>query len=247
MSVFESIAQKVSDYLKVNHQFNVDQQKIQLDATRKEFEGDYTLIVFPFVKPMRTSPEKAAEALGSHLQGTVAEIEGFNVINGFLNLSFTSGYWSDFVEGRLLDSEWLKARNKGDLILVEYSSPNTNKPLHLGHLRNNFLGHSVSLIKEFAGNEVIKTQIINDRGVHICKSMLAWHRFGNAETPESSGLKGDKLVGKYYVRFDQELKKQVAEMVSSGQDEETAKREAPIMKEVQENACAMGSKGQMTS
>ncbi len=234
MSVFETIAQKVSDYLKEKHQFNVDQQNIQLDATRKEFEGDYTLIIFPFVKPMLTSPEKAAEAIGLHLQSTVAEIEGFNVIKGFLNLSFTSGYWSDFVEGKLLDSEWLKARSKGDLILIEYSSPNTNKPLHLGHLRNIFLGHSVSLIKEFAGNEVIKTQIINDRGVHICKSMLAWHRFGNAETPESSGLKGDKLVGKYYIIFDQELKKQVAEMVSSGQDEETAKREVPIMKEVQE-------------
>tara|TARA_B110000046_G_scaffold31861_1_gene33973 strand:- start:1044 stop:2813 length:1770 start_codon:yes stop_codon:yes gene_type:complete len=234
MSVFNTIAQEVAEYLHENHAFEVESQKIQLDATRKEFVGDYTLIVFPFVKPMRTSPEKSGEAIGEYLKNTVSEIESYNVIKGFLNLTLNSIYWSELVEEKLSDSGWLEPRTSGDLVLVEYSSPNTNKPLHLGHLRNNFLGHSVSLIKEFAGNDVVKTQIINDRGVHICKSMLAWKRFGNEETPETSGLKGDKLVGKYYVIFDQELKKEVAMLVASGMDEEVAKKEASIMKDVQE-------------
>jgi arginyl-tRNA synthetase len=234
MMVFEQIAKSLQLFLEENYQLNFDATKIQLDPTRKEFEGDYTLVVFPLVKLMKTSPEKAGEMIGEYLQSNIDEVADYNVIKGFLNLSFTAEYWVKSLEKTLSDSAWFLPRNAQDLILVEYSSPNTNKPLHLGHLRNNFLGHSVSLIKAFAGNEVIKTQIINDRGVHICKSMLAWKRFGNDETPETSGLKGDKLVGKYYVIFDLELKKQVSGLVDSGLSEDDAKKEAPIMKEVQE-------------
>ena len=234
MMVFEQIAKSLQLFLEENYQLNFDATKIQLDPTRKEFEGDYTLVVFPLVKLMKTSPEKAGEMIGEYLQSNIDEVADYNVIKGFLNLSFTAEYWVKSLEKTLSDSAWFLPRNAQDLILVEYSSPNTNKPLHLGHLRNNFLGHSVSLIKAFAGNEVIKTQIINDRGVHICKSILAWKRFGNDETPETSGLKGDKLVGKYYVIFDLELKKQVSGLVDSGLSEDDAKKEAPIMKEVQE-------------
>ena len=234
MMVFNEIAKNVAQYLSENHEVVIDVEQIQLDATRKEFEGDYTLIVFPFVKPMRMSPELAGKAIGEYLKTSIEVIEDYNVIKGFLNLTFSSKFWFESIKEKRDDLTWFNPKSNGNLILVEYSSPNTNKPLHLGHLRNNFLGHSVSLIKEFAGDEVIKTQIINDRGVHICKSMLAWHRFGGGETPESTGLKGDKLVGKYYVRFDQELKKEVAHLVATGMEEELAKKEAPIMKDVQQ-------------
>jgi len=179
-------------------------------------------------------PEEAGNALGDQLLAAVPEIEAFNVIKGFLNLSLSAAYWSAALASISADEHWLKRGKSGGLSLVEYSSPNTNKPLHLGHLRNNFLGHSVSLIKEFAGNEVIKTQIINDRGVHICKSMLAWKMHGKGETPTSAGIKGDKLVGKYYVMYDEHLRAQVKKLVVEGRSEEEAKKEAPLSKMVQD-------------
>lgn len=232
--ILKQIAEATKYYLKEYHQFEATDAQIQLDQTRKEFEGDYTLVVFPFVKVMRTSPEKAGEALGNYLKDHLDAITEFNVLKGFLNLSLSAEYWSDQLNAHFSDAEWLVPAKAEKLVLVEYSSPNTNKPLHLGHLRNNFLGHSVSLIRAFDGNEVVKTQIINDRGVHICKSMLAWKKFGEGETPESSGLKGDKLVGKYYVKYDQKLREQVAEIEAKGKTEEEAKKLAPLSREVQD-------------
>jgi len=186
------------------------------------------------VKALKMKPEDAGTTIGEHLLKSLDTVESYNVIKGFLNISLTSSYWSQSLQTTLENADWLKPSKAKDLILVEYSSPNTNKPLHLGHLRNNFLGHSVSLIKEFAGNEVVKTQIINDRGIHICKSMFAWKMHGKGETPKSSGMKGDKLVGKYYVLFDEHYRTQVAKLIKDGMDEEQAKKEAPLMKKVQQ-------------
>lgn len=187
----------------------VEEKSIQFQLTRKEFEGDLTLVVFPFVKLLRTSPDQAAQKIGTFLKENVAEISGFNVVQGFLNLSISSEYWINTLNEINQNTEYgfQKSGSKGT-VMVEYSSPNTNKPLHLGHLRNNFLGYSVAEILKANGYKVVKTQIINDRGIHICKSMLAWERFspvnekGERESPENTGLKGDKLVGKYYVEFD---------------------------------------------
>ncbi|NQV52771.1 MAG: arginine--tRNA ligase [Flavobacteriales bacterium] len=208
MDITQKIAIATADILKMSYDHAVETHDVQIDATRKEFEGDYTVVIFPYLRALKMKPEEAGDALGDQLLAAVPEIESFNVIKGFLNLSLSAAYWSEALASISSDGQWLTRGKSGGLSLVEYSSPNTNKPLHLGHLRNNFLGHSVSLIKEFTGNEVIKTQIINDRGVHICKSMLAWKELGNGETPDTSGLKGDKLVGKYYVKFDQAFKKE---------------------------------------
>ncbi len=232
--ILQQIAEATLAFLKQEYDFEASNSQIQLDQTRKEFEGDYTLVVFPFVKVMRTAPEQAGKAIGAYLEEHVEAVTGFNVIKGFLNISLSADYWSGELMERAADKGWLGAKESKEVILVEYSSPNTNKPLHLGHLRNNFLGHSVSLIKAFDGHEVVKTQIINDRGVHICKSMLAWKKFGEGETPESSGLKGDKLVGKYYVKYDQELKAEIAQLMEKGADEEVAKKNAPLTQEVQQ-------------
>ncbi|GAB4375635.1 MAG: arginine--tRNA ligase [Salibacteraceae bacterium] len=209
-------------------------EALPIEVTRREFEGDLTIVVFPLVRTLRASPEKLANELGEFMMQHHTEIASFNVIKGFLNIKLSAEYWADWLRQCTEDEAWLRPASGEDLILVEFSSPNTNKPLHLGHLRNIFLGHSVSLTREFAGMQVVKTQIINDRGVHICKSMLAWVKFGNGETPESSGMKGDKLVGKYYVKYDTELRKQVAELVAGGMDEKTAQHEAPLAKEVRE-------------
>lgn len=233
MSVITQIAGATKALLKEQFDHEAEDKHIQIDRTRKEFEGDYTLVVFPFVRALKMAPEKAGEAMGEYLQAHVDEVESYNVIKGFLNLSLSAAYWGDRLSETLADDAWLSPTPAKDLILVEYSSPNTNKPLHLGHLRNNFLGHSVSLIKDFDGHEVVKTQIINDRGVHICKSMLAWQKFGNGETPESSGMKGDKLVGKYYVIYDQHLREEAKTLMSGGLKEEEAKKQAPLSQEVQ--------------
>ena len=199
----------------------IEEKSVQFQLTRKEFEGDVTLVVFPFAKLLKSSPIDAANMIGEFLKQQISEIANFNVVQGFLNISLSSEYWKNKLHAIDTDSSFgrEKADSKGT-ILVEYSSPNTNKPLHLGHLRNNFLGYSVAEILKANGHKVIKTQIINDRGIHICKSMLAWERFspinlnGDRETPENTGLKGDKLVGKYYVVFDQEFNKEAQEVIA---------------------------------
>ena len=209
----------------------LEPNSIQVQQTRKEFDGDKTVVVFPLTRASKSSPEATAEALGTYLVEHHELICAFQVVKGFLNLTIVPSYWTS----QLLEAVQTTKFGFGPVgslpkVMVEYSSPNTNKPLHLGHLRNNFLGYSVSRILEAAGHSVVKVQIINDRGIHICKSMVAWNRFGNGETPESTGTKGDKLVGKYYVRFDQEYKKEVQALVAQGMDEEAAKNEADLMK-----------------
>jgi len=216
--------------------YDLDIDKAELQATRKDFEGDVTLVVFPFVKQLRKNPKELAEKIGEYLQKNVPEVAAYNVVGGFLNLVIDDSYYTDFLRKIYPDKNYglTPARDNEKALMVEYSSPNTNKPLHLGHIRNNLLGHSISEIYKATGKPVIKTQIINDRGIHICKSMLAWQKFGNGETPESSGLKGDHLAGKYYVAFDKEYKKQMADLIAGGMSEEEAKKQAPILLEAQE-------------
>ena len=214
---------------------DIPADQIQLQATRKDFEGDLTLVVFPLLRSSKKSPEQTAQIIGESLTNSSDLVDSFNVVKGFLNLVITPTYWLNFLqEIRSNETFGYATPNSSGKDMVEYSSPNTNKPLHLGHLRNNFLGNSVARILEANGKEVVKVQIINDRGIHICKSMLAWQKFGNGETPESSGLKGDKLVGNYYVKFDQEFKKEVEQLKNSGVEEGQAKKEAPLMLEAQE-------------
>jgi arginyl-tRNA synthetase len=207
---------------------------ISLQETRKEFEGQVTLVTFPFTKFSKKSPEQTGNEIGAWLQQEIKEIAGFNVIKGFLNISLSDNYWLNKLQNEILPENFAVFKPRGEKIMVEYSSPNTNKPLHLGHIRNNLLGYSVAQILQAAGYEVIKTNLVNDRGIHICKSMLAWQKFGNGETPESSGLKGDHLAGKYYVLFDKQYKKQIEELKQSGQADDEAKRNAPLIKEAQE-------------
>jgi len=212
----------------------VNIQSLQVQRTRKEFDGDFTVVVFPFLRMSKKSPEVTADEIGKWIKNNVEEVDSYNVIKGFLNLSFSHNYWLNWFQELTLPKERLKNITLGKNIMVEYSSPNTNKPLHLGHIRNNLLGYSVSEILKAVGHNVYKTQIINDRGIHICKSMLAWQRFGNGETPETTGLKGDKLVGKYYVDFDKKYKIEIAELISKGKTEEEAKKEAPLLQSAQE-------------
>ena len=209
--------------------------ELQVAKTRKEFQGDYTLVTFPLLKLSRKSPEETAREIGGWVREHCAETVGdFNVIKGFLNLSLTPQFWGGCLGMLVQSPNYGFVCDAGKTVMVEYSSPNTNKPLHLGHIRNNLLGYSVARILEANGCNVLKVNLVNDRGIHICKSMLAWLRFGGGETPESSGMKGDHLVGKYYVAFDQAYKAEIKELVAGGMDEETAKREAPIMREAQE-------------
>ncbi|RWU09846.1 arginine--tRNA ligase [Pedobacter chitinilyticus] len=213
---------------------DIAEDVINLQETRKEFEGQVTIVVFPVVRFSKKSPEETGNDIGSFLQQNVAEVVGFNVVKGFLNLSITENYWINLFNDTLLASDFLVVKPNGQKVMVEYSSPNTNKPLHLGHVRNNLLGYSVSELLKADGYEVIKTNLVNDRGIHICKSMLAWQKWGNGETPESTGLKGDKLVGNYYVVFDKEYKKEINALVATGQTEEEAKKNAPLIKEAQQ-------------
>ena len=208
-------------------------EQIQLQKTRKEFEGDMTLVVFPLLKLSRKNPETTAREIGEALRAAVSEIGTFNVIKGFLNISLSEAFWRGRLGEIVASSDYGLGAPTGRTIMVEYSSPNTNKPLHLGHVRNNLLGYSVSKILEAAGNKVVKVNLVNDRGIHICKSMLAWQKFGGGETPSSSGKKGDHLVGDYYVAFDKAYKAEIKKLVSGGMDEDTAKKEAPIIKEAQ--------------
>ena len=215
-------------------------EQIQLQKTRPEFEGNITLVVFPFVKIARKAPQQVAAEIGEWLMANGQKlIAKFNAVQGFLNLVIDDVFWVDQLKSIDADenygkSQRLTANGQQPLMMVEYSSPNTNKPLHLGHVRNNLLGYSIAKIQEANGWKVVKTNIVNDRGIHICKSMLAWLKYGNGETPETSGKKGDHLIGDYYVRFDKEYKKQISELMAAGKDEETAKREAPLMLEAQE-------------
>ena len=214
----------------------VSDGQIQIQKTKKEFEGNLTVVIFPFVKLAHKSPEEVGKEIGNYLLEHSDCVSNFNVIKGFLNLTIPESFWLKRLNDIEQQADYGKTASKEDspLMMVEYSSPNTNKPLHLGHIRNNLLGYSISEIQKANGWKVVKTNIVNDRGIHICKSMLAWKLFGNGETPASSGKKGDHLVGDYYVKFDQEYKKQIAELVAGGMDEETAKREAPLMKEAQQ-------------
>jgi len=233
-SLEHSLSQSVSDYLST--EFHLSDPKLEFQATRKDFEGDVTLVLFPLLKLTRQNPAVLGEKIGDYLVEQAVEVSHFNIVSGFLNLSISDAYYLSFLE------DFLKVEDYGHSIagkdsptlMVEFSSPNTNKPLHLGHIRNNLLGHSVSKILEANGNHVIKTQIINDRGIHICKSMLAWQRYGVGETPESSGLKGDQLVGKYYVMFETKYREQVAALVKDGNSQEEAEKNAPLLLEAQQ-------------
>src|SRR6201986_3688626 len=215
------------------YQTDLNAADINLQPTRKEFEGQVTIVPFPITKVSRKSPEQTGTEIGEFLKNEVHEISGFNVIKGFLNISLSDAYWIDKLYNEIITDDFAQFKPNGKKVLVEYSSPNTNKPLHLGHVRNNLLGYSVAKILEAAGFEVIKANLVNDRGIHICKSMLAWQLYGNGETPESTGEKGDHLVGKYYVIFDKEYKKEIDELKSFGQTEEEAKKNAPLIKEAQ--------------
>jgi len=211
--------------------YSADLETVEFQATRKEFAGDITIVVFPMLRVVKGNPVQIGEAIGNYLVDNVAEVEGFNVVKGFLNLEIQASYFVNYFNS-IKDQDtfgFVNASAENKAVMVEYSSPNTNKPLHLGHIRNNLLGYSVAEILKASGKKVYKTQIINDRGIHICKSMLAWQRFGHGETPESTGLKGDKLVGNYYVKFDQEYKKEIAALIAEGKTEDDAKKEAPIL------------------
>ena len=216
--------------------FDVTIDKAEFQTTRKEFEGDITMVIFPLLKVVKSNPVELGNKIGAYLVENLVEVNRFNVVSGFLNIVISDDYYLDFF-GEIKDDVkfgFVTPSEDDKAVMVEYSSPNTNKPLHLGHVRNNLLGYSVAEIIKASGKKVYKTQIINDRGIHICKSMLAWQKFGNGQTPESTGLKGDKLVGNYYVAFDKAYKEEIAQLMSAGKTEEEAKKQAPIILEAQE-------------
>jgi arginyl-tRNA synthetase len=227
---------KIREAVKVLYNCEVAENLIQMQETRKEFRGDFTLVVFPLLRFSKNTPEKTAENIGNYLVENFPSVSGFNVIKGFLNIEISDKQWIDFFASLSSRKDVFQDCLVKDpkVILVEYSSPNTNKPLHLGHIRNNLLGFSLYRILSACGNRVIKTNIVNDRGIHICKSMLAWQKYGNGETPRSTGMKGDHLVGKYYVRFEQEYKAQTEELVRNGMSEPDARNSAPLIKEARE-------------
>lgn len=235
MNVEEILTQSVKSVIAQLYGQEVDEKLVQLQNTKKEFEGDLTLVVFPFLKISKKKPEETASEIGDALTKASPMVEKFNVIKGFLNLTIAKNVWVDTFNTILNDKEFglKKATEDSPLYMVEYSSPNTNKPLHLGHIRNNLLGYSLCRILEANGYKVIKTNIVNDRGIHICKSMLAWQKFGNGETPSSTGKKGDHLVGDYYVKFDKAYKEEIKKLMEKGVSEEDAKKQAPIMQEAQ--------------
>jgi arginyl-tRNA synthetase len=233
MEIFKSIGTSLHTYFSQHYAVQLNQSELIFQETRKEFEGEITLVCFGLAKIAKSAPQQIAQTIGNYLLETNKELIAFNVVNGFLNLSISTEY---------LISEWNKSLThpintcpkNGKRVMVEYSSPNTNKPLHLGHIRNNVLGYSIAQILQAAGYEVVKANLINDRGIHICKSMLAWQLFGNGELPETKGLKGDHLVGKYYVAFDKAYRAQVQELINTGLDKEQAEKQAPLMKQAQE-------------
>jgi arginyl-tRNA synthetase len=237
MNLSQQLQQSVTEAVKKLYHAEVASTEILISETKKDFEGDVTFTVFPLTKISRKSPELTGNEIGEELRKTNPElISKFNVIKGFLNISIDDSYWKKFFGAVSADEQFgfVPLSEKSPQVMVEYSSPNTNKPLHLGHIRNILLGHSVSQILHANGNRVVKVNLVNDRGIHICKSMLAWKKWGNGETPQSSGEKGDKLVGKYYVLFDVHLKSQISRLISEGQTETDAEKNAPLIKEVQE-------------
>ncbi|KEQ28305.1 arginyl-tRNA synthetase [Pedobacter antarcticus 4BY] len=233
MNIEQHIVTKTVEAVKSLYSQDLPEAQVNLQDTRSEFEGQITLVVFPVVRFSKKSPEVTATELGEYLQANVDEITGFNVVKGFLNLSVANAHWVDLFNTTILRPDFGTIPANGKKVMVEYSSPNTNKPLHLGHVRNNLLGYSVSELLKASGSEVYKVNLVNDRGIHICKSMLAWQKWGNGETPESAGIKGDHLVGKYYVIFDKEYKKEIEALKQEGQTEEEAKKNAPLIKAAQ--------------
>lgn len=228
------IAEKAAEAVKSLYGAEMDQSAFQVQVTRKEFEGDYTLVVFPLLKVSKSNPEATGNAIGEYMKGHFSEIASYNVVKGFLNISFSILYWNELFEGIASAEDFGQLAPTGRTVMVEFSSPNTNKPLHLGHIRNNLLGWSVSRLLEANGHKVLKVNLVNDRGIHICKSMLAWLKTGNGETPESSGKKGDHLVGDYYVAFNNIYKEEVDRLVAGGMPKEEAEKEAPSLKEAQD-------------
>ena len=229
-----SLSKIVSNFLEKEYKILIDDFEFQL--TKKDFEGDLTLVLFPIAKKINLNPQEFGDKLGSHLVNINQNIRKFNIVSGFLNFVITDSFYIEFIESIIDDSKYghIESNGSSPTLMIEYSSPNTNKPLHLGHIRNNLLGFSISEILRANGNNVIKTQIINDRGIHICKSMVAWNNFGNGETPKSSGLKGDQLVGKYYVLFEKKFNEEVHSLQNEGHDKESAAQNAPIMIQARE-------------
>ena len=235
MSIADQIRTASIKTIETLYSLTIDDKSIQVNETKPEFEGDYTLVLFAFIKQLKKSPEQLGKEIGDHLVSNNPDLfYNYNVIKGFLNLTVKDIYWTAFLEENYSDTNFGKKKKTGNRVMVEYSSPNTNKPLHLGHLRNNFLGWSIAEILKANGAEITKTCIVNDRGIHICKSMIAWQLFANGETPESSGKKGDHFVGDYYVKFNNEYKRQVEELIVNGKSKEVAEKEAPIMKATQQ-------------
>jgi len=235
MSIVNSIQQSVTASLSAVFNQSFTEKDFQINQTKPEFEGDYTVVMFVLVKSLKLSPEAIGNQLGDHLiKNNPSLFTQFNIIKGFLNLTISDTYWTSFVEKNYANSNFGKKEKNGKKVMVEYSSPNTNKPLHLGHLRNNFLGWSIAEILKANGYDVIKTCIVNDRGIHICKSMIAWQLFANGATPKSTNTKGDHFVGAYYVKFNDEYKKQVEALIATGKTKEEAEKEAPIMKATQQ-------------
>ena len=236
MKIEQQIMAAAQAAVKALYGQEVPEKMVQLQKTRSEFEGNLTLVVFPFVKMARKSPEQTAQELGEYLVQNCEAISKFNVVKGFLNLCIADQAWLSLLQDIDKEEHYgeKQATDQSPLVMIEYSSPNTNKPLHLGHVRNNLLGWSLAQIMQANGNKVVKTNIVNDRGIHICKSMLAWLKWGNGETPETSGKKGDHLIGDYYVAFDKHYREEIKELVAQGMDEEQAKQEAPLIKEAHE-------------
>ena len=233
MSLQETLSKHVKQAIQTAYNLEID--TVEFQSTRKEFAGDITVVIFPMLRFIKGNPVQIGETIGNYLVEHVNDVKAFNVVKGFLNIEIDDSYFINFFNNVKNNNNYgfVNSDTSEKAVMVEYSSPNTNKPLHLGHIRNNLLGYSVAEILKASGKKVYKTQIINDRGIHICKSMLAWKRFGNGETPESTGLKGDKLVGNYYVKFDQEYKKEIENLVSNGEAIEDAKKNAPILLEAQ--------------
>lgn len=230
----QTLAQSISQALQTLYAITIDPANIFLQPTRKEFAGTFTFVTFPYTKTIGKSPDMIGVELGKYLTDNTAEVYSYNVVKGFLNLEISDMVWATVFQQLAADPDHGYAKEKKGKIVVEYSSPNTNKPLHLGHLRNNFLGYSVAEILKANGHEVVKVNLVNDRGIHICKSMLAYQLLGNGESPESAGIKGDHLAGKYYVAFDKIYKEQIGQLVAQGLDKEQAKKEAPVMLQAQE-------------
>ena len=236
MTAESIISQGISDALKSLYGVEVKPQTIVPQATRKEFEGNLTVVVFPFLKASHKSPEETAREIGDWLEANVPAVEKFNVVKGFLNITISPKFWATVLNDMLANSDYgfIKPTESSRLVMVEYSSPNTNKPLHLGHVRNNLLGYSLAKILEANGNKVVKTNIVNDRGIHICKSMLAWQKWGKGETPQNSGKKGDHLIGDYYVEFDKHYKQELKNLEETGMSKEEAEANSPLMLEARE-------------